>query len=57
MFPLHELHDVSEIVSMDVEMLLRTGKGQAPGCVWSEIAEVPPFDKLAESGNPRMLFQ
>ena len=42
---------------MDVEMRLGSSERQASGGIRGEVTEVPTFDELAESGNPRMLFQ
>ena len=57
MVALHELHDVAQIVAVDIEMFLWPGQGQATRRVRGEVAQIPPLDKLAKSGNSRVLFQ
>ena len=57
MVALHELHDVAEIVAVDIEMFLWPGQGQATRRVRDEVAQIPSFDELAKSGNSRVLFQ
>ena len=57
MLTLHELHDVAEVVAVDVEMRLGPGQRQAARRVRREIAEIPSLDEAAKSGNARVLFQ
>ena len=46
--PLQELHDITEVVAMHVEMLLWTGQRQAARCVRGEVAEIPSLNKNGE---------
>ena len=57
MFALHELHDIAEVIAMDVETALGTCQRQAAGCVGSKVTEIPSLDETAKSGNSRVLFQ
>jgi len=57
MLPLHELHDVSEIVAMHVQVLLCAGQGQAARRIRCEVAQVPAFNELSKGRDARMLLQ
>ena len=57
MFTLHELNDIAEIVSMDIQMSLWTGQGQTAGGIGGEITQIPSFDKLSKGRYPGMLFE
>src|SRR4051794_4682386 len=54
-FPLHELHEVTKVVTVHVQVPLRAGDGQAPGCIRCEIGKIPPLKKIPESGDTRMI--
>ena len=57
MFALHKLYYVTQVISMNIEMLLGTGQRQTARRVRSEVAEIPAFDEATESRDSRMLFQ
>ena len=57
MFALHELHDIAEVVAVDIEALLGAGQRQATRRVRGEVAEIPALDEAAKSNDARVLFQ
>ena len=57
MLPLHELHDVTEIVAIDVEMLLWASQRQTSSGIGGEITHVPTLYEAPKGGDPGMLPQ
>ena len=57
MFTLHKLNDITKIVSMDIQMALRTRTRNPTRCVRLKIGKIPPLKKVPKQGNPGMILQ
>ena len=56
MLALHKLHDIAEVVAVDIEALLGSRQRQATRRVRGEVAEIPSLDEAAKSHDARVLF-
>src|SRR5690606_33742244 len=54
---LEELHDIADVVAVDIQMPLRSGARQAARRVGIEIRQVPALQKIPEALDARMLHQ
>ena len=57
MLTFHELHDVSKVVAVYIQVFLRAGQRQAARSVRREVAQIPPFYELWKGRYPGVLFQ
>ena len=56
-FTFHKLNNITQVISMVIQMSLRTGQRQTARGIRGKVTQVPSFDKLSESRYARVLFQ
>src|SRR4028119_1883371 len=57
MLLLQVLDDIGQVVTSGRQTFLRTGFGDSPGAVGTQIGKVPPGDETPQSGDSRMLCE
>ena len=48
-FTFHKLNNITQVISMVIQMSLRTGQRQTARGIRGKVTQVPSFDKLSES--------